>query len=193
MIIEVDDKLIAADIFSEKFVCDLAACKGACCVEGDAGAPVTTAEINLLEELFDKIKPFLTKEGIKAIEKKGVFYFDKDGDAVTTLVDNSACAFATFDPDGTAKCGIEQANNAGVIEFKKPISCALFPIRTKKFERFEALNYESIPICKPACECGSKLNVPVYRFLKEPLVRAYGKDFYEQLEVVAEEINKTDE
>ena len=193
MIIEIGDKLVSSDLFSEKFVCDLTACKGACCVEGDAGAPVTTAEISILEEIFDDVKPFLTEKGIAAIEKNGVFYLDEDGDAVTTLVENKACAFATFDKDGTAKCGIEQAYNAGKVSFKKPISCALFPVRAKQYKSFVALNYESIPTCKPACDCGSKLNVPIYRFLKEPLIRAYGKTFYEQLEEVAKEISKTNE
>lgn len=188
MIIEIGNKLVSAAIFEEKFVCDLTACKGACCVEGDAGAPVTTAEINILENIFEDLKPYLTEEGITKIEEQGVFYMDVDNDAVTTLVSSGACAFATFDKDGTAKCGIEQAYNDKAVSFKKPISCELFPVRTKKYASFEALNYEEIDICKPACECGSKLNVPLYKFLKTPLERAYGKAFFKELEVVAEEI-----
>lgn len=186
MIVEIGDKIISTDILEEKFVCDLAACKGACCVEGDAGAPLKNHEIDLLEELLDEIKPYMTEEGIDEVAKKGVFYMDVDNEPVTTLVSNGACAFANFDEDGTAKCSVEQAFNDGKINFKKPISCALFPVRAKKYPKFTALNYEQIDICKPACACGSKLNVPVYRFLKEPLIRAYGESFYRELELVAE-------
>ena len=190
MIIEIGDKIVSTDILEEKFVCDLAACKGACCVEGDAGAPLKTAEINLLEELFEEIQPYMTSEGIDEVNKKGVFYMDVDNDPVTTLVSNGACAFANFDPDGTAKCSIEQAYNDGKIGFKKPISCALFPVRAKKYAKFTALTYERIDICKPACSCGSKLNVPVYKFLKQPLIRAYGEGFYRELDEVADALKQ---
>lgn len=190
MIIELEDKILSLDLFQEKFVCDLSACKGACCVEGDAGAPLKSAEIDLLETLLEEIEPYMTTEGKAAVEKSGVFYMDTDNEPVTTLVESGACAFANFDEDGTAKCGIEQAFNDGKINFKKPISCELFPVRVKEYESFTALNYEQIDICKPACECGSKLNISVYQFLKEPLTRAFGTTFYESLKEVAKEVKK---
>ena len=190
MIIELEDKLLSLDLFQEKFICDLNACKGACCVKGDAGAPLNTAEINLLEALQDDIEPYMTAEGKAAVAKSGVFYMDVDNEPVTTLMVGGACAFTSFDEDGTAKCGIEQSYNYGKINFKKPISCELFPVRVKEYDSFTALNYEQIDICKPTCECGAKLNVSVYQFLKEPLTRAFGADFYESLKEVDKEVKK---
>ena len=193
MIIEIGDKLVSADIFSKKFVCDLQKCKGACCVVGDAGAPLEIEEIDILEDIFEEVKPYMTPEGIEAVEKNGVFYMDTDNDAVTTLVDSGACAFATFTEDGTALCTIEQAYGDGKINWKKPISCALFPIRSKQYTKFEALNLEELDICKPACACGDALNVPVYRFLKEPIIRKYGVDFFEELTQVEKQLNTSND
>lgn len=190
MLIEIGDKIIASDVFEKKFVCDLSACKGACCVEGDDGAPLKKHEIDLLESVLDEVKPYMTEKGLKKVEEKGVFYMDQFNEPVTMLVEGGACAFANFDSDGTAKCGIEQAHRDGKIDWKKPISCELYPIRAKKYNSFTALNYEQIDICKPACECGDKLNVPVYRFLKEPLIKAYGESFFKELEEVDKEIKK---
>lgn len=191
MLVEIGDKIVSAIILQEKFVCDLTACKGACCVVGDAGAPLESQEIDLLESVLDEIKPFMSKKGISAIENQGVFYMDRDNDAVTTLVDDGACAFVNFNDDGVALCSIEMAYRAKKINWKKPISCELFPIRAKQYPKFEALNYEEIEICKPACECGSKLNVPVYKFLKEPITKAYGEEFYNELNQVAKALNKS--
>ncbi|MDX1651488.1 MAG: DUF3109 family protein [Brumimicrobium sp.] len=188
MLIEIGDKIVASDIFTEKFVCDLVKCKGACCVEGDDGAPVSDEEIEILESLYDEIKPFMTAKGIAKVEDDGVFYKDESGDSVTTLVEGGACAFAYFEKDGTAKCAIEKAYRSGVIDWKKPLSCELFPIRVKKYSSFTAVNYEKIDICKPACQCGSKLNVPVYKFLKEPIEKAFGEEFFKELETVHTEI-----
>ncbi|CAG5086353.1 DUF3109 family protein [Parvicella tangerina] len=186
--LEIDKKLISLDIFEKKFVCDLSACKGACCVEGDAGAPLTMEEVNILEENLEKIKPFMRQEGIEATEKEGVFYMDYDNAPVTTLVNGKECAFVRFDEKGTALCSIEDAYNNGKIDFKKPISCHLYPIRVAKLREYEAVNYNEWDICKPACDCGAKLDVEVYRFLKEPIIRKWGKTFYEQLEVAAKEL-----
>ena len=183
--VQVEDKIVSFDVFEKQFVCDLSACKGACCVDGDAGAPLNEDELDVLSKIFDEVKPYMRQEGIKAIEQQGMFVVDADGDNTTALVNNKECAFVSFDQDGTAKCSIEQAHHDGKIEFKKPISCHLFPIRTKKYRDFEAVNYESIDICHPACECGQKLQVPVYRFLKEPLVRSYGVEWFEQLSEAA--------
>ena len=188
MLIELNDKIISTQIFERKFVCDLSACKGACCIEGDSGAPLTLDEVNILEEEIEAIKPYMRPEGIAAIEKSGVFYIDQENDAVTTLVNEKECAFVFFDEQGITKCSIEKAHKEGKLDFKKPISCHLYPIRTKQFEEFEAINYDQWDICKPACACGDKLDVPVFRFLKEPLIRKYGEVFFAELEQVDREI-----
>jgi hypothetical protein len=184
MLIEVKDKIVSTQIFDKKFVCDLNACKGACCIEGNSGAPLTLDEIDLLEENIEKIMPFMRPEGIEQVEENGVFYMDEDNEAVTTLVNGGECAFVYFDENNITKCGIEQAYNSGKIDFNKPISCHLYPIREKQFNDFRALTYDIWPICAPACACGDKLDVPVYRFLKGPIIRAYGEDFFEALEEV---------
>ena len=181
MIIEIGNKLVSADLLEKRFVCDLNACKGACCVEGDAGAPLKMSEISMLESILDDVKPYMTDEGLKAVEKSGVFYMDADNDPVTTLMEGGACAFTSFDADGTAKCGIEQAYYDKKIKWKKPLSCELFPIRVKEYRKYTAVNYEEIDICKPACACGDQLNVPVYRFLKTPIIRAFGEAFFNEL------------
>ena len=190
MLVEVHDKVVSTQIFERKFVCDLSACKGACCIEGDAGAPLTFEEVDILEETLDVIKPYMRPEGIKADESKGVFYMDQDNEPVTTLVNEAECAFVYFDDNGITKCAVEQAHIDGKSDFKKPISCHLYPIRTKKFEKFTALNYDVWDICAPACDCGTSLNVPVFRFLKEPIIRAFGDDFFKELEVVSKELEK---
>lgn len=188
MLVEIGDKIVSTQIFERKFVCDLNACKGACCIEGDAGAPLTMEEIDILEEDLEAIKPYMRQEGIEAVDKTGVFYMDQDNDAGTTLVNNKECAFVFFDNNGITKCAIEQAHKEGKTEFKKPISCHLYPIRVKEFKDFTALNYDKWDICVPACACGESLNVPVYKFLKEPIIRAFGEEFFEELEVVNEEL-----
>lgn len=179
--IQVEGVLLSKELFTQHFVCDLNSCKGACCIEGDAGAPLNIEEVDTIEEHLDAIKPFLTPEGLKSIEKLGVFEVDTDGEYVTTLNEGKECAFTTYDKNGVAKCGIEDAHRAGALDFKKPISCHLYPIRAAKLAMHEALNYHHWNICAPACECGSKLKVKVYQFLKEPLIRKYGEDWYAQL------------
>ena len=193
MLVELNDTIISAEIFKRKFVCDLTACKGACCIEGDAGAPLTFEEVSIMEDDLEKIKPFMRPEGIAAVEETGVFYMDWDNEPVSTLVNEKECAFVTFDDKGTALCAIEQAHKAGKTEFKKPISCHLYPIRVKKYNEFTALNYNEWNICKSACACGDKLDVKVYIFLKEPIVRAFGEDFFTELETVDKEIEKQKE
>ena len=184
MLIEVKDKIVSTQIFDKKFVCDLNACKGACCIEGNSGAPLTLDEIDLLEDNIEKIKPFMRPEGIEEVEANGVFYMDEDNEAVTTLVNGGECAFVYFDENNITKCSVEQAYNSGQIDFNKPISCHLYPIREKQFNEFRALVYDVWPICAPACACGEKLDVPVFRFLKVPIIRAYGEEFFEALEEV---------
>lgn len=178
--IQIEDKIVSMDVFEKHFVCDLNACKGACCVEGDAGAPLLEEEEKILDEVYEKVKPYMRKEGIEVLENEGVSVIDSDGDLTTTLVNNKECSFVIFE-DGITKCAIEKAYNKGEINFKKPISCHLFPIRIQEYRDFDAVNYEEIKICKPACECGSKLEVPLYAFLKEPLIRKYGEAWYKEL------------
>lgn len=190
MLVEIGNKIVSTQLFERKFVCDLNTCKGACCIEGDAGAPLTDLEINILEEELDHIKPFMREVGIKAVEESGVFYIDQENETATTLVNKKECAFVFFDEKGITKCAIEAANKAKKTTFKKPISCHLYPIRVKHFDNFTALNYNQWDICESACNCGEKLNVPVYKFLKEPLTRAFGEAFFNELEIVNEEVNK---
>ena len=191
MLIEVQNKIVSTEIFERKFVCDLNACKGACCIEGDDGAPLEKEEVDIIEENLDKIKPFMRREGVEAVEEGGVSYLDRHDEPVTTLVDQRECAFVFFDDEGISKCSIEQAYLEGEINYKKPISCHLYPIRVKKFDNLEALAYDEWNICKSACACGDKLDVPVYRFLKEPLVRAYGQAFFDDLLLVDQEVKRS--
>ena len=178
--IQIGDKIVALDIFEKYFVCDLNMCRGACCVEGDSGAPLEIEEKKILQKSYTKVMPYMTKSGISTIEKTGVAVYDSEGDLTTPLVNNRQCAFVCYEK-GITKCAIEKAYNHGKVDFKKPISCHLFPIRVNGHNDFESLNYEKIKICKPACECGSRLKIPLYVFLKEPLIRKYGEDWYNDL------------
>lgn len=190
MLVEVKDKVVSTEVFRRKFVCDLNACKGACCVEGDAGAPLKKEEVTIIEDNLEKIKPYMRPEGIDAVQKQGVSYLDQENEPVTTLINGGECAFVFFDEKGITKCSIEQAYLDGKIDYKKPISCHLYPIRVKKYNDFEALAYDEWDICKPACACGEELDVPVYKFLREPLIRAYGQAFFDELLIVDEEFQK---
>jgi len=193
MLVEIGDKIISADIFKKKFVCDLVRCKGACCIEGDAGAPLSKEEVEVIESNYLKIKPYLTEEGNEAIEQGGVSSLDKEGEHVTQLVNNGACAFVIYNEQHHALCAIEKAHLEGKIDNIKPISCSLYPIRVKKFNEFTALQYDLWSICQPACSQGELLGVPVYKFLKKPLVRAFGQEFYDELEAIEKEIENIPE
>ena len=188
--IQIDNKLISEDIFSEKFVCNLSKCKGICCVEGDAGAPLDEEETKILDEIYPKIKHYLRPEGIEAIEEQGTYTTDFEGDLVTPLVNNAECAYVIFDEKGYTKCAIEKAYEDGVIKWQKPISCHLYPIRIKEYSQFSAINYHEWDICSDACALGKELNVKVYQFLKKPLIRKYGEVFYNTLCEAAEEWEK---
>jgi hypothetical protein len=184
--IQVGELLVSEDIFETYFVCDLNACKGACCVEGDGGAPLREEELGILEETLSDVHPFLPESGKRAIELQGAWVVDTDGDYVTPLVDGKHCAYTVFSEDGKANCGIELAWKSGKSKFRKPISCHLYPIRVQKLADTDALNYHQWSICEPACRCGSSLKVPLFKFLKEPLISAYGEAWYAQLPDVAE-------
>ena len=177
----IQETVISDDIADNFFVCNLDACKGACCVEGDLGAPLEEPELKILEQEYANIKPFLTEAGQAAIAAQGLYIKDWEGDFSTTTIDDKECAYALWDERGILKCGIEQAYLAGATTFKKPISCHLYPIRITKYEGFDALNYDRWNICNPACDFGGKLGVKVYQFLKEPLIRKYGEGWYSEL------------
>ena len=177
----IQETVISDDIADHFFVCNLEACKGACCVEGDLGAPLEEPELRILEQEYANIKPFLTEVGQAAIAAQGLYIKDWEGDYSTTTIDDKECAYALWDERGILKCGIEQAYLAGATTFKKPISCHLYPIRITKYEGFEALNYDRWNICNPACSFGEKLGVRIYQFLKEPLIRKYGEGWYGEL------------
>ena len=188
--IQIDDKLISEDLFSEEFVCNLAKCKGICCVEGDAGAPLDEDETKILDEIYPKIKSYLRPEGIQAIEEHGTYTLDFEGDLVTPLVNNAECAYVIFDEKGYTKCAIEKAYEDGVIDWQKPISCHLYPIRITEYSNFSAINYHEWDICSDACTLGKELGVKVYQFLKKPLIRKYGEEFYQTLSEAVEEWEK---
>jgi hypothetical protein len=185
--IAINDTLISEDILEKAFVCDLSRCKGACCVEGDAGAPLEEHEAKTLEKEYSNIAPYLRPEGIAAIAEQGKAVVDpNDGEKVTPLVNSAECAYVIFDEKGVTKCGIEKAWEDGATQFRKPVSCHLYPIRITKYSSYEAVNYHKWHICSPACTLGSSLQVPIYKFTKDALIRKYGPNWYEELEIVAE-------
>lgn len=181
MIIEIDNVLVSTDIFTEYFCCDLDACKGICCVEGDAGAPVTIDEIAGIEDAIDTVWDDLSATAQAVIDKQGVAYTDRDGDLVTSIVGGKDCVFTCYEK-GCCLCALERAWRAGKTAFCKPISCALYPIREKKLSNgMVALNYNRWDVCHDAVKKGNELRLPVYSFLRDPLVRRFGEDFYQQL------------
>jgi hypothetical protein len=179
--IQIGEILVSDDIKDVEFVCHLDKCKGACCVEGDLGAPLDEDELPIMHAIQDAVKPFLTPEGIKAIEEQGPYILDEDGDYSTPTIGGKECAYALYDEKGILKCGIEQAYLAGKVTYRKPISCHLYPIRITKKKSLEAVNYHKWKICAPACSYGKSLQVPLYKFLKDPLIRKYGESWYNDL------------
>lgn len=179
--IKVGDILVSDDIRNVEFVCHLEKCKGACCVEGDLGAPLDEDELGQMHEIQKGVKPYLTKEGLAEIKKQGPYILDEDGDYSTPTIGGRECAYAIYDKQGILKCGIEQAWLDGKVKFRKPISCHLYPIRISKKKDFEAVNYHKWSICSAACSHGQALKVPLYKFLKEPLIRKYGEEWYGEL------------
>lgn len=180
--IEVQQTLVHEDIINENFVCNLNRCKGACCIQGDSGAPLERSELSVLEEIYPLVKPYMTEAGVKTIEEAGTWVKDFEGDYTTPCVDTfKECAYVTWE-NGITKCAIEKAYEDGKINWKKPISCHLYPIRITDYPEFEVLHYDRWNICNPACSFGNELKVSVYKFLKEPLIRKYGADWYNELE-----------
>ena len=185
--VEIEDKIISDELFEKKFVCDLQKCKGGCCVEGDSGAPLKSKEIKEIAKNLSIIKSEMSTKGLNAIKNNDFHYVDSDGDKVTKLVDGKECVFVVFDKNNIAKCSIESAYRKNRINFNKPISCHLYPVRVKKYDSFTSINVDSWHVCKPACECGTELNVPVFKFLKDAIVRSWGLDFYHHLDSVYNE------
>ena len=184
--IVLQNTVISDDLKDKFFVCNLDKCKGACCVEGDLGAPLEEEELQILADNYEIIKPYLSEAGRQAIAEQGLYIKDWEDDFSTTTIGNRECAYAIYDDNLSLKCGIEQAYLDGKISWKKPISCHLYPIRITKYDGFEALNYDKWQICNPACGFGAELGVRVYQFLKEPLIRKYGPDWYQELETLVE-------
>ncbi len=179
--IAIDKYLVSEDLLDEQFVCDLNKCKGACCVEGDEGAYLTEDEADTLDDIYEDVKEFLTPEGRAAIEEQGKYVLNTEGAMRTTLIDGKACAYIRYE-NGISFCGIERAWEKGEVDFRKPVSCHLYPVRTKDLGDYQAVNYETWEICADACVLGQSLKVPVYKYLKEPLIRALGEEFYNTLE-----------
>ena len=187
--IQIDDKIISTDILTEEFCCDLDKCKGECCVEGDSGAPLDIDEVDQLEMEYQNYKPYMTPEGIEEVERQGFMVVDVDGDYTTPLVDEAECAYS-FKENGITFCAIERAYREGKCSFLKPLSCHLYPIRVKRFRNGSyGLNYHRWSVCSSARECGKKLGIPVYKGLKEPIIRAFGEEFYHQMEEAEKMLN----
>jgi len=185
--LEIGKTLVSLDVISKSFCCDLAACKGACCVYGDSGAPLTDQEQHDLEKEIGFIEPYMREEGKQAIKDQGLHVVDVEKDTVTPLIEQQECAFVVFE-NGTALCAIEMAYRDKKIAWMKPLSCHLYPIRIKKYKHFEAVNYDVWDICRPALKKGSDLSLPVYGFLKEALIRVYGSEWFEQLDYAAKNL-----
>ena len=186
---QLQDTLVSEDLIDYDFVCNLNACKGACCIDGDAGAPVEEEETAILERIFPQVRPFLTPEGIEAIEAQGTWVIGSDGEKETPLVGGAACAYVVVGPNGITHCGIEAAYNAGAVDWRKPISCHLYPVRVKEYSEFTAVNYHKWFICSDACSLGNELKKPVYEFVKEALIKKFGNQWFLELEKIAK--NKT--
>jgi Protein of unknown function (DUF3109) len=191
--IAIDNKLISDEVIDEQFVCDLSKCKGGCCVDGDAGAPLLVGELANINEVYEAVLPYLTEESKREIERQGRYVYDKEFGWVTPTIASKVCVYGITDEKGIVKCGIEQAYNDGKVSWKKPISCHLYPIRIKQSrdKKTEFVNYEPREdLCQGGCDLGKKLKVPVYVFLKESLIRKYGVEFYETLEATALHLNQ---
>ena len=187
---QIGKTIISEEIIENDFVCNLNACKGACCIDGDAGAPLEDEETEILVDIYSAVKPFLRSEGIKAIEEQGAFVKGEDGEWETPLINGSECAYVVLSENGITKCGLEEAYNQGVTTWRKPVSCHLYPVRVKEYTELTAVNYHKWEICDPACSLGTALKVPIYKFVKEALIRKFGETWYSELEEVAEKLSK---
>jgi len=192
--IVIGDIIISDEIREKQFVCDLDKCHGECCVQGDGGAPLTDEEVKLLPQIFEQVKPYMTEEGIQTVESVGFVTQEKGEDYLSTPLrkSDSACAYVNWGEDGTTYCGIEKAHSDGKIDFQKPVSCHLYPIRVKEHKEFTSVNYHKWSICNPACKLGESLGVPLYKFVKTPLIRRFGEEFYNTLEATIAHIEESE-
>lgn len=188
--IQIGDVVVSFDIFREKFCCDLGACKGQCCIDGDAGAPIEPEEASELEKVLPVIWNELSAKAREVINKQGVAYRDRDGDLVTSIVDNKDCVFTCYDEKGVCYCAVEKAFREGKTGFYKPVSCHLYPIRIGDYGPYKAVNLHRWEICKAAFVLGKSRNIVIYEYLKEPLIRKFGKEWYEELEIAARELKE---
>lgn len=188
--LQIGKTIVSEDIIEKDFVCNLAACKGQCCIDGDAGAPLEEKELQIMRDIYPKVKPFLRKVGIQAIEEQGVYTTDKNNESETTLIAGKDCAYVIYDEKKMALCAIEEAYNHGKITWKKPISCHLYPIRVRDYSDFSGVNYDRWDICNSACSLGKELKVPIYKFVKEALIRKFGLEWYTELENIADNHTK---
>lgn len=191
--IQIDDVIVALDVIEENFICDLSACKGICCVEGDSGAPLERDEVEIIEKLLPIVWDDLSPAAQEVINKQGVAYKDSDNEMVTSIVNNKDCVFTYYDETDTCKCAIEKAHREGKTDFYKPISCHLYPIRLQKYHDFLAVNYHRWKVCRDAVTLGDKEGVRVYQFLKEPIVRRFGQLWYDELCIAADEYKQMKE
>lgn len=189
--LQIDDTIISLDILEESFCCNLAACKGICCVEGESGAPLENEEVAKLEEVLPAVWDDLSPEAQQVIDKQGVAYIDEDGEYVTSIVNGKDCVFTCYTENRTCICAVEKAYREGRISFYKPISCHLYPIRVARYKDFRAVNYHRWSVCRPAIAFGKENGLRIYQFLKEPLIRKFGEDWYEQLCIAAAEFKRT--
>ena len=185
---ELGKTVVSEEILENHFVCDLNACKGACCIDGNAGAPLEDKETEILTDLFNDLIPFLRPEGIEAIKSQGSCVKGDDGDWETPLINNNECAYVVFNEKGIAQCGIENAYRAGAVDWQKPVSCHLYPVRIREYSQLTAVNYHKWEICDPACTLGDSLKMPIYKFVKEALIRKFGAEWYEELEEAASQL-----
>jgi hypothetical protein len=190
IMIEIGRTILSRDIFEKHFLCDILKCKGACCIEGDSGAPLTEEEAKIIERDYSSFEDLLPQKHKKEIKKQGFSVIDSDGDLVTPLVDNRQCAYSYYNNKGILKCAIEKMHFEGKTPFRKPVSCHLFPIRITEYKRFDAVNYEQLAICKPGRVCGISEKLPLYKFLKEPLTRKYGEEWYKDVENTAKHLEE---
>jgi hypothetical protein len=185
--LEIQDTLVSLELIRKKFCCDLKVCLGGCCVFGDSGAPLTLDETGFLDDHLDALRPYLRPEGIRALLEQGMYVTDMENEIVTPLINGKECAY-TFFENGIAFCAIEKAYRAGAIPFNKPVSCHLYPVRLKAYRHYTAVNYDEWEICRPAHDEGESLGILLYRFLEEALVRKFGREWFEQLDYAAKNL-----
>ena len=188
---QIEDTLVSLDLIERYFLCDLSVCKGKCCVEGEAGAPLEKEEFEMLRKILPVVWDDLSQKAQTVIEKQGVAYIDISGEMVTSIVDGKDCVFTSYESNGTCKCAIEKAFHEKQIDFVKPISCHLYPVRVTRYNDYQAVNYHQWKVCRSAEISGEKTQIPIYRFLREPLIRKFGEKWYDMLDLCAREYLKT--